>query len=454
MTKPTIGKLYVTCFGPWHNAVVPRFDTDASFEIQQRPIPRTQAENNVTYARDFSHTGARQELLYDVNGSGYGGDAVKFSLTASAVPRIDAPEKFTSGIDNRVRGPGPSETVDTWDVAGTTWGDTSDSVKSKIEQYLKDAEKGPALTPFILNEIDRTNPDGIVLEKFKNKTVKYHESVFSDMALVMKLDEAARALREGVLEGRPKVTGEKWPDSDDFWIANLEFKWAKTPATRITKEVSMYLVEDVGYVTVYGEQHVTRVTEQYISARDAHNLKLEDAMFTASKGQGLPPAVRNELLTRPAASKDPVVIDEGNEWWGKFSTAVAQLDRVQVPEHVTDSNLKEKFPNGAGGMNSDELGKYVQDQRANGNTDPTSKVIEDIAYPKPHEQRKDDKPWWDRTLDSLDGLGSGVKDVLKDWGPMGTVGAYGGIKAVNKADKNPWLWLALGGLALVLIAKD
>lgn len=51
-------------------------------------------------------------------------------------------------------------------------------------------------------------------------------------------------------------------------------------------------------------------------------------------------------------------------------------------------------------------------------------------------------------------LGNSAADVLKSWGPAGTVGVVAGTAAATSSDWDKWLpWIA-GGAAFFILAKD
>lgn len=59
----------------------------------------------------------------------------------------------------------------------------------------------------------------------------------------------------------------------------------------------------------------------------------------------------------------------------------------------------------------------------------------------------------DKAADGLSWLGNSALDLMKSWGPMGTVGAYAGFKAVGSASGSNLLPWVIGGAALLLLAK-
>lgn len=60
---------------------------------------------------------------------------------------------------------------------------------------------------------------------------------------------------------------------------------------------------------------------------------------------------------------------------------------------------------------------------------------------------------WNSLWTGLKSVGAGTVDLLKSWGPLGTVGAYAGVKATNSISslKSPLVWLAVGAGALLIL---
>lgn len=81
-------------------------------------------------------------------------------------------------------------------------------------------------------------------------------------------------------------------------------------------------------------------------------------------------------------------------------------------------------------------------------TDSEGQVITGPAGTTPVKQPDGSIVWVPNTSQSWYSSAAGV---LKDWGPLGTVGVVAGVSAATSLDNKLWIWLAIGAGVLLLM---
>lgn len=453
--------LRAVVYGPWNRAALQKVHTTEGLLIYEEedflsnPVTRS---STVHFARGYqaSHYADKNAIVYE-------GDPVYiFADEPAKQPKDTTKAQFKVRIGNRVLAIVPSELADTHDTPGHTWrGLTTDAINF-VHNYLANAPKTApdALRTFEYLTLPEPDVDGVpatgsVQAKVDGKFVKVDPSFFDSPDLAAALNRAHPKLRNGMLAPAPSISAVEREDygtpgvPESYWQADINMEWQVVPPARVVEDVPCVWLDDGAQYWVYPESVANDIVATYEAARDAHNVKLEDALLGASKGNAMTAEKEAELRTRPDGTQHNLVKQEADEWWNKSNNLVTQIKKVPEVDGVTDSNLATKYPKGAAGKTIEELDAYVKQQRADGNVEPTKDVINAIPKPAGH---KEDQPWWSRVLDTVDGFGAGTKEVLKDWGPMGTVGAYGGVKAINTVSRaSPWLWVAIAGAAILLL---
>lgn len=170
------------------------------------------------------------------------------------------------------------------------------------------------------------------------------------------------------------------------------------------------------------------------------NRELVKAHLARASGQPFEPP----SLERPAATLHPDLSDSvrqnADDWWSAYEKSVRSLTELPV---TTEDEAWANYVSSGGTKNRDQwkagISTAVDTARDGESLANSGKSVFGEA--------------WDSTKNGLEWLGDATFDLLKSWGPMGTVGAYAGVKAVDKTSSMPkWVLpaVAIGGAILLL----
>lgn len=449
--------VFVTRFGPWMRGVVDDAIISEGYTFFQSPDlilhPALQgyAIHQPPYDDGYNRT------VSSGLGMIYKGDTIVLAASKPPAGSGDStPKNFPVKITNRVQGNTGEEQAPTVDQVGYTWREISDAYIQHIQGYLSSAPSIDHSATTVVGSLKKPDANLQPVDDMVNgKLVRLDPSFFESAEFMAMKTETGMQLRAGALKPAPTISPNMWSEpngADTYWDATINMEWIEAPKSRVDVELPATWLDLGTEYVVYSQSFATATQAAYEAARDAHNAKLEAALLEASKGNAVSANTETDLKTRPANTTHPLVKKEADEWWNKVNTLVYEVKKVPSVTGLTDTNLATKFPKGAGGMTIDELDAYIKAKRLAGDTTTTKELIDALTAPT---DQKTNQPWWSRVLDTVDGFGAGTKEVLTSWGPMGTVGVYGGVKAVDgvSSGSGNWLWIALAAGAAILLLK-
>lgn len=243
------------------------------------------------------------------------------------------------------------------------------------------------------------------------------------------------------------------PDTNQYdTVGSLVIEQIKTEKKSVDEyatEIRLYVYETEGtgdYVFLH-EPDPSDVTSTFGKARkDASDYERQLGEALVDQRTGKTP---NWPGDRPASTKDARLSaeerDAMDDWWenNDASRNAAKKAKPSSPDSTYD-----KYAEAGGALSKEEFLAALEIAKSQSSTKEKSwleTLAELIGLTV------------DKTGDVVLGLGKDGVDLLKSWGPVGTVGAYAGAKAANKALGSngvpDWVIFAGLGLGVLLVLK-
>lgn len=243
------------------------------------------------------------------------------------------------------------------------------------------------------------------------------------------------------------------PDNNRYeTVGSLVIEQVETKKKSVDEyvaEIRLYVYEvegTDGYVFLH-EPDPSDVTSTFGKARkDASDYERQLSEALVDQRTGKTP---NWPGDRPSSTKDARLSaderDVMDDWWenNDASRNVAKKAKPSAPDSTYD-----KYAEAGGALSKEEFLAALEIAKGQSSTKEKSwlETLADLIGLTV-----------DKTGDVVLGLGKGGVDLLKSWGPVGTAGAYAGVKTADKvlgSDGVPeWVVFAGLGLGVLLLLK-
>lgn len=243
------------------------------------------------------------------------------------------------------------------------------------------------------------------------------------------------------------VDEKKYPSSKGHQMVYNDSVTVKVSGSRyvdFTFPVAVYYDTEKGalFYDATVKEEFQGVEADAYRGRMAYEEELRDAIARKSAGlQYITPGAR------PVATLHPDLSTNSRQFYDQWWENVSQVNDALQKRVAQPDDAYNRYTESGGTLDRDAWADLVD--RKTTADDPSDKV---------------DKPGgafdsigsglgWaaNKVGDGLSWLGNSTLDLLKSWGPMGTAGAYAGVKATNaveKSDNRLWLY---GGAALLAV---
>lgn len=285
----------------------------------------------------------------------------------------------------------------------------------------------------------------------------------SDMPAVGKGEAIHKAVRDKMAE--EEIEFKRYVRKDVSWtrkynpdnnryetVGSLKIEQIETKKKSVDEyatEIRLYVyeVEGAGGYVFLHEPDPSDVTSAFGKARkDASDYERQLSEALVDQRTGKTP---NWPSDRPSSTKDARLSaderDVMDDWWenNDASRNAAKKARPSTPDSAYD-----KYAEAGGALSKEDFLAALEIAKGRSSTKEKSwlETLADLIGLTV-----------DKTGDVVLGLGKDGVDLLKKWGPVGTVGAYAGVKAADKALGSggvpEWVIFAGLGLGVLLLLK-